>query len=222
MRHNLLPACLLVLFAVGPAGVGSDAEAATREGAIWALPNGKHLLQVFSPRASERAPAGPRGAVALVERFPVPAAVDLRTQLFPDRSALESHLLRRYMEAIPPPTTIPDHPPAMDCGPAGTPGAGPGGTVFSGPPRIFILLPSSGPSFMPVLIAGSNFGPGAIPHVNGVPSIALFSWSQQIIPLIGSIGVGFTTVPPAAPAGPGEIQVEYCGQRSNPFPFTKN
>jgi hypothetical protein len=99
---------------------------------------------------------------------------------------------------------------------------GTGGTVFSGPPRIFILLPTSGPSFMPLGIGGANFDTGSIPYVNGMPSIALFNFSIQNIPLIGSVAVGFTIVPPGAPSGPGDVHVVYQGQTSNPFPFTVN
>lgn len=76
-------------------------------------------------------------------------------------------------------------------------------TTFSGPPRIFIDLP-------------------AIPTLEATPSVALFNWGTQNLPLIGSISVGVTLVPPAAPAGPGDVSVEYFGQLSNPFPFTKN
>ncbi|MGH9870336.1 MAG: RHS repeat-associated core domain-containing protein [Candidatus Polarisedimenticolia bacterium] len=110
---------------------------------------------------------------------------------------------------------------------AGGTGSGTGtgtgtGTTFNGPPRIFILLPSSGPSFMPVGTGGTNFGAGTIPYINSVPSVSLFNFSVRNLPLIGSISVGFTIVPPAAYSGPGDVRVEYFGQMSNPFPFTKN
>jgi hypothetical protein len=104
----------------------------------------------------------------------------------------------------------------------GSTGTSTGGNQFSGPPRIFILLPTAGPSFMPLGIGGSNFDTGTIPYVNGIPSISLFNFSTQSLPLIGSISVGFTIVPPGAPSGPGDVVVEYIQQRSNPFPFTKN
>ena len=81
----------------------------------------------------------------------------------------------------------------------------PGGLTFrpytggtggaSGPPRIFILLPTSGATLMPLGIGGSNFDLGTIPYVN---------------------------VPPAAAPGPGNVRVEYFSQQSNPFPFTTN
>jgi len=94
------------------------------------------------------------------------------------------------------------------------PGAG------GGPPRIFLVLPSSGPAFMPLGIGGTNFDAGAIPYVNGVPSVLLSNISTQSLPLIGSVSLAFTIVPPAAPPGPGDVVVEYLAQRSNPFPFT--
>lgn len=97
-----------------------------------------------------------------------------------------------------------------------------GGTQFNGPPRIFILLPSSGPGFMPLGIGGTNFDRGTVPYVNSVPSVAIFNFSIRNIPLLGSISVGFTIVPPAAPSGPGDVMVEYNGQQSNRFPFTVN
>lgn len=96
------------------------------------------------------------------------------------------------------------------------------GSEYNGPPKIFIILPTSGPAFMPVGIGGMNFDVGTIPFFNNTPSIALFNFGTRNLPLIGSISVGFTIVPPAAPTGPGNVVVEYLGQRSNPFPFTKN
>lgn len=96
------------------------------------------------------------------------------------------------------------------------------GSQCNGPPRIFILLPTSGPSFMPLGIGGMNFDQGAIPYFNNVPSIALYNFNTQNLPLIGSISVGVTIVPPAAPRAAGDVRVEYFGQMSNPFPFTKN
>ncbi len=101
-------------------------------------------------------------------------------------------------------------------------GTGQAAGTFSGPPRIFILLPTSGPAFHPPGMGGASFPSGSIPYVNSVPSISLFNWSLQNIPLIGSISVGFTIVPPAAPSVSGDVVVEYQSQRSNPFPFTKN
>jgi hypothetical protein len=74
-----------------------------------------------------------------------------------------------------------------------------GGTGASGPPRIFIVLPSSGPSFMPVGIGGTNFGPNSIPYINSAPSISIFNASIQNIPLLGSISVGVRDAPLAPP-----------------------
>ncbi len=98
----------------------------------------------------------------------------------------------------------------------------PGGGGTSGPPRIFITLPMSGPAFMPLGVGGTNFNTGMVPYVNGIPSIAIFTFSIQNIPLLGSVAVGMTIVPPAAPMGPGDVVLDYLGQRSNPFPFTVN
>lgn len=97
------------------------------------------------------------------------------------------------------------------------PGAGEDPTA---PPRIYAVLPTSAPSFMPIAIGGTNFGQGAIPFINNTPSISLFGFSTQNLPLIGSISVGVTIVPPSPPPGGGAVQVEWFGQRSNPFPFT--
>jgi len=93
-----------------------------------------------------------------------------------------------------------------------------GGNQFSGPPRIFIVLPSSGGMFMPVGIGGTNFDSGTIPFINGMPSIALFNWSLTSIPLIGSVSIGFTIVPPGAPSGAGYVQVTYYGQVATSSP----
>jgi hypothetical protein len=106
--------------------------------------------------------------------------------------------------------------------PGGGTGTGTGGTQFNGPPRIFILLPTSGPSFMPLGIGGTNFDTGTIPYVNNMPSLSLFNFSTRQLPLIGSISVGFTIVPPQAPSGAGFVQLNYFGALSNTFPFTKN
>ncbi|MBI4173468.1 MAG: hypothetical protein HY519_01995 [Candidatus Aenigmarchaeota archaeon] len=96
------------------------------------------------------------------------------------------------------------------------------GSACSGPPRIFILLPTSGPAYMPIGIGGTNFGAGAVPYVNGATSSALFNFNTQNLPLIGSLSVGVTLVPPAAPGNGSGVQVEYFSQRSNRFPFTVN
>jgi hypothetical protein len=96
------------------------------------------------------------------------------------------------------------------------------GKACPAPPRLLHAGPSSGPAFIPIAIGGSNFAEGTVPHVSGTPSISIFNWQIQNIPLIGSISVGFTIVPPAAPSGAGDVTVEYLGQRSNAFPFTVN
>ncbi|MFC1706139.1 kelch repeat-containing protein [Planctomycetota bacterium] len=101
----------------------------------------------------------------------------------------------------------------------------PGGTTtnpFGAPPHILIAFPSSGPAFMPVLIGGSNFADPSIPTINGVPSISLFNFAVRNIPLLGSISVGSTIVPMAAPMGPGHLQIEHLGLKSNLYPFTVN
>lgn len=84
---------------------------------------------------------------------------------------------------------------------AGSESAGSG--QFNGPPRIFIVLPTSGPGFVPVGIGGTNF-------------------DNDNAPFFGSLSSGFTIIPPSAEGTPGNVIVEYFGQRSNPFPFSKN
>jgi hypothetical protein len=91
---------------------------------------------------------------------------------------------------------------------------------FSGPPRIFLVLPSSGLPGMPIGIGGTNFDVGTIPYVNDVPSVSLSNFRYSNLPLIGPIAVGFTIIPPAAPFGNGVLTVEYLCKGSNPFPFT--
>ncbi len=71
-------------------------------------------------------------------------------------------------------------------------------------------------------IVVETFARGTIPYINSMPSMSIFDFSVQNIPLIGSVSVGFTIVPPAAPSGSPAVTVQYSGQRSNPFPFTKN
>lgn len=97
-----------------------------------------------------------------------------------------------------------------------------GGNPYLGPPRIFVVLPTSSPAFMPVVIGGSGFADASVQFTNNVPSVQLFDFSTQNIPLIGSISVGVTIIPPAAPQGAGSVKVEYLGQQSNPFPFSVN
>jgi hypothetical protein len=96
------------------------------------------------------------------------------------------------------------------------------GNPYYGAPRIFVVLPTSAPAFMPVVISGSGFADPTVPFINNVPSVSLFNFGTQNIPLIGSISVGVTIVPPAAPLGASAIQIEYLGQKSNPFPFSVN
>ncbi len=87
------------------------------------------------------------------------------------------------------------------------------------PSRMFLMLPSSGPSFMPLGIGGTGFDNGSVPYFGTTPSVSLFNFALQNIPLIGSIAVGFTIVPPAAPSGTGEVTVETGSQTSNGVAF---
>jgi hypothetical protein len=103
-----------------------------------------------------------------------------------------------------------------------TTGTGGTGTTPATAPRILFVIPSSGPAFMPIAITGFSFSQGMIPFVNNVPSVAIFSWSTQNLPLIGSVGVAATFVPPAAPSGPGSVVLSASGMLSNPAPFTVN
>lgn len=178
-------------------------------GVISKLPNGKYLLQTFQDSANPVTPFS-------ILQFQIPADVGLRTQNFENRSAIERYLLEQYVGAL-----NPDNPPLNECNTASSCETG-GGTSSGGPPRIFIILPTSAPAFMPVAIGGTNFAQGTIPYINAVPSIALFNISFRNIPLIGSIAVGFTIVPPEASPESFTVQIEYLGQLSNPFPFTKN
>ncbi|MBM3926608.1 MAG: hypothetical protein FJ320_11645 [SAR202 cluster bacterium] len=240
MSTRILPLLLFALLLTVALVSGSTfADDSPSHGAIWQLHNDKYLLQVFEPKAGEKATRDNRGAVVLLERFAIPEGVELKTQPFETREALETYILTQYVGAItppphppdeppppppppPPPTPAPPPPPTQQCDNGRDGSMGTGGSNFSGPPRIFTVLPTSAPAFMPIAIGGSNFDVGAIPYVNGVPSISLFNLSTQNLPLIGSISVGFTIVPRAAPGGTGDVVIEYCAQRSNPFPFTKN
>lgn len=96
------------------------------------------------------------------------------------------------------------------------------GTLEARAPRIFLLLPGTAPAGAPIAIVGTAFDRNAIPYINSVPSVPLFNFSQRNIPLLGSISVGFTIVPPKSPSGAGDVMVEYNGQQSNRFPFTKS
>ncbi|HEV2193383.1 MAG TPA: hypothetical protein VGR54_07195 [Nitrosopumilaceae archaeon] len=96
------------------------------------------------------------------------------------------------------------------------------GSAFSGPPRIFVVLPTSGPLFFPLGIGGTNFDQSAIPYFGTIPGGQLFNFGLNNLPLIGSIEVGFTIVPPGAPSGAGDIHLIYFGQKSNTFSFTVN
>ena len=82
--------------------------------------------------------------------------------------------------------------------------------------------PDHGTSFRPVAVAGSGFDAGAIPYFGAMPSIDLFEFRPHDTPLMGSVSVGFTTVPLLAPLATSDVTFEHLGQRSNPFPFTKN
>jgi len=105
----------------------------------------------------------------------------------------------------------------------GTGGTGTtGGPVFNGPPHILFAIPSSAGSWIPIVLVGSRFADPSIPYVNGVPSVSLFNFGLRNIPFIGGFTIGTTLVPVAAPSGPGSLQVEYQGYRSNQYPFTKN
>jgi hypothetical protein len=173
---------------------------------IYRLQGERHLLVV---RGSVWPPAQPESLVpggTHLGTVPLLEGVRLRGGFFPSFSALSDHVMSAYQRA--------------SAGQGGCTSSG--GCTFNGPPRIFILLPSSGPSFMPLGIGGTNFDRGTVPYVNSIPSISLFNFSTRNLPLIGSISVGFTIVPPAAPSGPGDVMVEYNGQQSNRFPFTKN
>jgi hypothetical protein len=109
-------------------------------------------------------------------------------------------------------------------GTTGTTGGvtGTGTTQFSGPPSIFLALPSSGGAMMPVSLTGSNYDSGAIPIFNGVPSAALLSVSLTNIPFVSSLSEAVTFVPPAAPSRAGYVAIIYNGMTSNQFPFTVN
>jgi hypothetical protein len=99
---------------------------------------------------------------------------------------------------------------------------GTGGSSFSGAPHILFAVPTSGGSFMPVVITGSRFADPTIPYINGVPSVSIFNFGFNNIPFIGSFAIGTTLVPTAAPRGAGALQIEHYGLRSNLYPFTKN
>jgi hypothetical protein len=105
----------------------------------------------------------------------------------------------------------------------GGPGSGGGGGA--GAPRIFLVLPSSGPSLMPIGIGGSNFGTGAIPWFRGaagslVPGAPILSVSLQNFPLLGSISSTVIFVPAGTALGSSAVQIEYLGNMSNPFPLS--
>jgi hypothetical protein len=95
-----------------------------------------------------------------------------------------------------------------------------GASQFNGPPHILFAIPSSGGSFMPIVITGSRFENPTIPYINGVPSMSLFNFGINNIPLIGSFTIGSTIVPGAAPRVTSSHRFDYYGQRSNLYPFT--
>jgi hypothetical protein len=107
-------------------------------------------------------------------------------------------------------------------------GSGSGNGNFGGAqPRLWIILPSSAGSFIPVGFGGANFDNPTTPYFtpsgssNPVASVSLFNWGIRNIPLIGSISIGFTITPPALQSGPATVEVDYFGMRSNAMSFTK-
>jgi hypothetical protein len=154
------------------------------------------------------------GGFNLLESFNIPEDIELQTRIFNERADLENYLLTQYLYPIftESNTTPPETPTRQVCP-----------TVSEDSddvaPSILIALPNAGPAFLPIAISGVNFGSGAVPYFNSTPSLSLFNFSTQNIPLIGSVSVGFTLVPPAISATSSDLTIEYCGQRSNPFPF---
>lgn len=96
------------------------------------------------------------------------------------------------------------------------------GSVAVPAPKLLFAFPGEASAGEQVALVGSNFDRGTIPYINSVPSLAIFNLSSRNIPLLGSISVGFSIVPPAAKPGDGDVMVEYNGQQSNRFPFTVN
>jgi hypothetical protein len=96
------------------------------------------------------------------------------------------------------------------------------GSVAAPAPKLLLAFPGEASAGEQIALVGSNFDRGTIPYINSVPSLAMFNLSSRNIPLLGSISVGFTIVPPAAKPGSGDVMVEYNGQQSNRFPFTVN
>jgi hypothetical protein len=179
-------------------------------GTVTALAAGRLQLQVVPSGAPASSPSKRE-----VVTFMIPGGVDLKSGVFASRAELEQYLLEQYVEAVPVPD-VPAEPPKPACD---APGVGDGTT---GAPRILVVVPSSAAPGTPIAVGGLRFDDGAVPFVNSSPSLSVYGHQMQNIPLIGSISVGFTVVPPAAPAGPGDVRVEYCGQMSNRYPFTVN
>lgn len=100
------------------------------------------------------------------------------------------------------------------------------GSLLPAAPKIFLALQGvKRRSGAVVAIANdgrTEVGRNTVPYINSVPSVPLYNFGARNIPLLGSISVGFTIVPPAAPPGPGDVMIEYNGQQSNRFPFTVN
>jgi hypothetical protein len=96
------------------------------------------------------------------------------------------------------------------------------GTQFNGPPRIFVVLPTSGPAFMPVGIGGTNFDQGGIPYFGTIPGGQLFNIGLKNLPLVGSISAGIAYYPGGLPSGNAAVTIQEFGQTSNSFPFTVN
>jgi len=154
------------------------------------------------------------GGFNLLESFNVPEEVELQTRIFNDRADLESYLLTQYLYPIfTENNTLPPETPARQICAANSKNS------TDSAPRVLIALPNAGPAFLPIAIGGANFGDGAIPYFNSTPSLSIFNFSTQNIPLIGSVSVGFTLVPPAISATSSDLTIEYCGQQSNSFPF---
>jgi hypothetical protein len=154
------------------------------------------------------------GGFNLLESFNIPEDIELQTRIFNERADLEKYLLTQYFYPIftENNTTLPETPTRQICPTAPE-------DSDNSAPRILIVLPNAGPAFLPIVIGGTNFSAGAVPYFNSTPSLPLFNFSTQNIPLIGSVSSGFTLVPPAISATSSDLTIEYCGQRSNSFPF---
>ena len=227
-RIALLTLAVTLAAAAIPAyGATLNSHPRVRLGAIWQLQNDAYLLLVRP--AHRRFPHGPQNfgpgphGVVLVERFTVPEHVQLRSGVFRTRGELEQYLLRQYLTPLIPttiPPELPPSPPPCELSDAGSVRC----QTFDGPPRIFIVLPTSGSPLTPVLIGGSGFAAGAVPFFGTppgslTPGVTLLTVSLQNFPLLGTVSATVTFVPPGTPLESSAVQLEYLGQRSNPFPF---